>query len=553
MNRTFPLFAAAVLFCGTPLLKAADKPNILFIMSDDHTAQAIGAYATLLKGLNPTPTIDSLAEEGILFENAFVTNSICTPSRACIITGQYNHINGVFDLGGNIPPEKQMLPIEMKKAGYQTAVIGKWHLKREPNFDYYKVLPGQGKYFDTELRIQGEKPWPGNVEVHEGKHSSDVITDAALDWLRNERDPDKPFFLCHQYKAPHDYFENAPRYQSYLADVEIPEPQTLYDVPDTWGSIGTRGHEDELTPHIGTSIGSRNPRRSYATHLFAKFPEEYPEDYDPEKLSEVETTAISYQAYLKKYLRCVKGVDDNLKRLFDYLKEEGLYDKTLIIYTGDQGFWLGEKDFQDKRWAYDESQRMPLIIRYPQAIPAGIRTDAIIENVDFPALMLDYAGAAIPEGIQGKSFRQICETGREPANWKDAAYYRYWMHMAHHDNPGEMAMRTKEFKLIFFYGCNYEGGYQTPPGWELYDLRRDPHELNNVYDLPAYREVRDKLKARFAQLRREIGDDGSHFPLVERVVEEFWDYDAVDREKAIKLSGQFRKNREAELKKAGNG
>ena len=155
MNRTFPLFAAAVLFCGTLLLKAADKPNILFIMSDDHTAQAIGAYATLLKGLDPTPTLDTLAEEGILFENAFVTNSICTPSRACIITGQYNHVNGVFDLGGNIAPEKQMLPIEMKKAGYQTAVIGKWHLKREPNFDYYKVLPGQGKYFDTELRIQG--------------------------------------------------------------------------------------------------------------------------------------------------------------------------------------------------------------------------------------------------------------------------------------------------------------------------------------------------------------------------------------------------------------
>ena len=553
MKRTLPLFVATIIFGGIAHLKAAEKPNILFIMSDDHTAQAIGAYATLLKGLNPTPTIDTLAEEGILFENAFVTNSICTPSRACIITGQYNHMNGVFDLNGNIVPEKQMLPIEVKKAGYQTAVIGKWHLKQEPNFDYYKVLPGQGKYFDTELRTQGEKPWPKNVEIHEGKHSSDVITDAALDWFRNERDPDKPFFLCHQFKAPHDYFENAPRYQSYLADVEIPEPQTLYDVPDTWGSIGTRGHEDELTPHIGTSIGSRNPRRSYATHLFAKFPEEYPEDYDPEKLSEIETTGISYQAYLKKYLRCVKGVDDNLKRLFDYLKEEGLYDNTLIIYTGDQGFWLGEKDFQDKRWAYDESQRMPLIIRYPEAIPGGIRTDAIIENVDFPALMLDFAGAEIPEGVQGRSFRQICETGREPTDGKDAAYDRDWMHMAHHDNPGEMAMRTKDFKLIYFYGCNYEGGYQTPPGWELYDLRRDPHELNNVYGLPAYAEVRDRLKARFAQLRRDIGDDGSHFPLVERVVQEFWDYDAADREKAIRLSRQFRKIREAELKKAGKG
>lgn len=551
MKRTRSLLFLSVLLWACLSLKAADRPNILFIMSDDHTAQAVGAYATLLKGLDPTPTIDTLAEEGILFENAFVTNSICTPSRACIMTGQYNHINGVFDLGGNVAPEKQMLPIEMKKAGYQTAMIGKWHLKVEPNFDYYKVLPGQGKYFNTELRVQGDKPWPQNVEVHDGEHSTDVITDATLDWMQNERDPDKPFFVCHQYKAPHDYFENAPRYQSYLADVDIPEPQTLYDVPDTWGSIGTRGHNDELMPHIGTSIGKRNPRRSYATHLFDFFPEEYPEDYDPAKLSEVETTSISYQAYLKKYLRCVKGVDDNLKRLFDYMKEEGIYDNTLIIYTGDQGFWLGEKDFQDKRWAYDESQRMPFIVRYPKAIPSGIRTDAIIENVDYPALMLDYAGANIPSDVQGKSFRSICETGVEPAGWKDAAYYRYWMHMAHHDNPGEMAIRTKTHKLIYFYGTNYKGDYRTPPGWELYDLQRDPHELNNVYDMPAYREVRDALKDKFAKLRKDIGDDGSHYPATERVVQEFWDYDDEDRQKAIKISGQFRQIREAELAKAG--
>jgi len=531
-------------------LIAAEKPNILFIMSDDHTAQAIGAYATLLKELDPTPTIDTLAEEGILFENAFNTNSICTPSRACIITGQYNHINGVFDLNGNIKPDKQMLPIQMKKAGYQTAIIGKWHLKQEPNFDYYKVLPGQGKYFDTELRTQGDKPWPENVEVHKGEHSSDVITDATLDWFQNERDPDKPFFVCHQFKAPHDYFENAERYQSYLADVEIPEPNTLYDVPKTWGSIATRGHNDELTPHIGTSIGSRNPRRSYATHLFAMFPEEFPDNYDPSKLSEVETTHISYQAYLRKYLRCVKGVDDNLKRLFDYLKKEGLFDNTVIIYTGDQGFWLGEKDFQDKRWAYDESQRMPFIVRYPKSIPSGIRSDAIIENVDYPALMLDFAGAEIPKNVQGKSFREICETGREPAGWKDAAYYRYWMHMAHHDNPGEMAIRTKNHKLIYFYGCNYEGGYRTPPGWELYDLERDPQELNNVYDHPAYKDVRDQLKVRFAKLRMNVGDDGSHYPAVERVVQEFWDYDEIDKQNAIKISHEFLKVREAELAKA---
>tara|TARA_Y100000814_G_scaffold237053_1_gene181180 strand:+ start:1102 stop:2667 length:1566 start_codon:yes stop_codon:yes gene_type:complete len=519
-------------------------------MSDDHTAQAVGVYATLLKDLDPTPTIDSLAREGIVFDNAFCTNSICTPSRASIITGQYAHTNGVFDLGGNITPESQALPILMREAGYQTAMIGKWHLKQEPNFDYYKVLPGQGKYFDTEFRIQGDQPWPKNTVTHTGQHSSDAITDSTLDWFKKERDPDKPFFVCHQYKAPHDYFENAPRYQSYLADLEIPEPDTLYDPPNTFGSLATKGYDNELVPHIGTSIGSRNPRRSYATNLFDRFPEEFPPNYDPAVLSEEETTRLAYQGYLKKYLRCVRGVDDNLKRLFDYLKEEGLHDNTVIIYTGDQGFWLGEKDYQDKRWAYDESARMPFIVRYPEKIPPGIRSHALIENVDYPALMLDYAGIDIPSDFQGRSFRMICETGQEPNDWKQAVYYRYWMHMAHHDNPGEMSIRTKTHKLIYFYGANYEGGYQTPPAWELYDLVEDPQELRNVYYVPKYNEIREELKTQFAQLRMDVGDDGSHYPKCEAVVQEFWDYSEEDRLKAIEISANFKRIREAELANA---
>ena len=530
---------------------ADQRPNILFIMSDDHTAQAVGAYATVLKDLNPTPTIDSLAAEGMTFDNAFCTNAICTPSRACIITGQYPHVNGVFDLRGNIAPEKQTLPILFREAGYQTAMIGKWHLKKEPNFDYYKVLPGQGKYFDTMFRIQGPRKWPQNTVTHEGQHSSDAITDSTLEWFRNRRDPDKPFFLCHQYKAPHDYFENAPRYQSYLRDVTIPEPPTLYDVPKTFGSIATRGHEDELIAHIGTSIGKRNPRRSYAVDLKERFPEELPSDYDVAKLSERETTRLAYQAYLRKYLRCVKGVDDNLKRLFDYLRKEGLYDNTVIIYTGDQGFWLGENDYQDKRWAYDPSMRMPFIVRYPGSIRGGTRSDAIVENVDFPSLMLDFAGIPRPSSMQGRSFKAICETGREPADWKKAAYYRYWMHMAHHDNPGEMAIRTKTHKLIYFYGADYEGKNQTPPGWELYDLSRDPSELNNVYDDPAYAEVREELKEQLARLRKEVGDDGSHYPACEKIVQEFWNYDKDDREKAIQISHRFKALREASLDREG--
>ena len=542
----------SVLVLTTLIGRAADqRPNILFIMSDDHTAQAVGAYATVLKDLNPTPTIDTLAAEGMTFDNAFCTNAICTPSRACIITGQYPHVNGVFDLRGNILPEKQVLPILFRNAGYQTAIIGKWHLKKEPNFDYYKVLPGQGKYFDTMFRIQGPRKWPQNTVTHGGRHSSDAITDSALDWFRNKRDPDKPFFVCHQYKAPHDYFENAPRYQSYLRDVSIPEPPTLHDVPRTFGSIATRGHNDELMAHIGTSIGKRNPRRSYAVDLKERFPEEFPSDYDVTRLSERETTRLAYQAYLRKYLRCVKGVDDNLKRLFDYLRKEGLYDNTVIIYTGDQGFWLGENDYQDKRWAYDPSMRMPFIVRYPGSIRGGTRSDAIVENVDYPALMLDFAGIPRPSSMQGRSFKSICETGKEPADWKKAAYYRYWMHMAHHDNPGEMAIRTKTHKLIYFYGADYEGKNQTPPAWELYDLSTDPSELHNVYDHPAYFKVREELKKQLALLRRDIGDDGSHYPACEKVVQEFWDYDEGDREKAIEISRRFKALREASLSNRG--
>jgi arylsulfatase A-like enzyme len=241
-------------------------------------------------------------------------------------------------------------------------------------------------------------------------------------------------------------------------------------------------------------------------------------------------------------------VDDNIGRVLAYLKEQGLYDNTLIIYTGDQGFWLGEKDYQDKRWAYDVSQRMPFIVRYPKTIPAGTRSDAIMENIDYPALLLDFAGIDIPASMQGRSFRGICETGKEPADWKQAAYYRYWMHMAHHDNPGQMAIRTKTHKLIYFYGCDYQGKNQTPPAWELYDLTKDPDELHNLYDDPAHAATRDSLKQQFAILRKQVGDDGSHFPECEKVVQEFWDYDEADRTKAVEISHQYKAQREAKLR-----
>ena len=542
-------FLALVSVLLPSLVMAAERPNILYIMSDDHAAHAISAYGSRLAKIAPTPNIDRLANEGALFTNAFCTNSICSPSRACVLTGQYDHVNGAFDLGGRVDPGKQMLALQMRKAGYHTAMIGKWHLKAEPaDFDFYCVLPGQGKYHNPEFRVRGDKPWGKNLISFDGMHVTDAITDITLDWLQEGWDQDKPFFLMHHFKAPHDYFDNAERYESYLADVDIPEPDTLWKRDSRFGSIATRGADDELIPHIGTSIGSRNPRRSYLLDLPKLYPAEFPQNYDPKNHSQAENTRLAYNAYLKKFLRCVKGIDDNLGRLLKHLEDTGQLDNTLIIYTGDQGFMLGEHDYQDKRWMYDESQRMPFLVRYPKAIKAGQRFDTILENVDYGPTMLDFAGAETPDSVQGKSFKSLLETGLEADYWKQEAYYRYWMHMAHHDNPAHLGIRTKTHKLIYYYGCNYDGGYQTPPGWELYDLVDDPHETRNIFDDPANAKLVADLKQRLADTRKRVGDDGSHFPKCEAVVQEFWDYDAVDQAKAREISHQYLQRRLAELK-----
>jgi len=516
-------------------------------MSDDHAAHGISAYGGRLAKIAPTPNLDRLAQEGALFQNAFCTNSICSPSRACVLTGQYNHVNGAVDLGGRVEPGKQMLAIEMKKAGYESAMIGKWHLKVEPkDFDYYCVLPGQGKYHGPSFRVRGDKPWGKNLIEFPNKHSTDAITDLTLEWLK-KRKADKPFFLMHHYKAPHDYFENAERYESYLAEEDVPEPETLWKKDSDFGSLATRGNNDELIPHIGTSIGNRNPRRSYLRDLPQRFPREFPENYDPVDYTDEQNTRFAYNAYLKKFLRCVKGIDDNLGRLFKHLEETGQMDNTVIIYTGDQGFMLGEHDYQDKRWMYEESMRMPFLVRYPKTVKAGQRFDTIIENVDYAPTMLDFANAKIPKTVQGRSFKSLLETGKEAEDWKKAAYYRYWMHMAHHDNPAHLGMRTKRYKLIYFYGCNYQGGYQTPAGWELYDMKEDPYETKNLYHNPKYAKLASSLKNWLAKVRLRVGDDGSHYPDCEKIVQEFWDYDEADQTKARKISAEYLARRKSEL------
>lgn len=519
--------------------KETPPPNIIFIMSDDHTTQGIGAYGSRLADLNPTPTIDRLAKEGMLFESVFCTNSICTPSRASIMTGQYGQVNGVVDLSGKLKPENQYLAVEMNKLGYQTAMVGKWHLKYAPeSFDYYNVLPGQGDYFnptlytreggeEKEIKFASDLVRSVNATQYEG-HSSDVITDISLDWLKNKRDKTQPFFLMHHFKAPHDFFKFAPRYKDYLEEVDIPEPSSLWDNENN-GSIATRGINDELLDTIGSSIGHRNIIRNMGMHM----------KIDPE-IPDPEYKRLAYQEYLKRYLRCVKGVDDNVKRLFAYLEEEGLMDNTIIVYTGDQGFMLGEHDYIDKRWMYEESMRMPFLVRYPEKVKAGSRSDAIINNTDFAPTLIELAGGQTPDYMQGSSFKTILETGQEPADWQQETYYRYWMHMAHkHNNPAHFGIRTKDYKLIFYYGLDFMerntnaqawahnpasmSYFQTPAAWEFYDLKNDPHEMDNKYGDEAYSSVISDLKGRLKAIRAQVKEDDSQYPEIARVIAENWE------------------------------
>jgi arylsulfatase A-like enzyme len=536
----FGLTSCAQKFKGKSNLNETKKPNIIYIMADDHTTQGFGVYGSRLASLNPTPTIDRIGKEGIIFDNAFCTNSICTPSRASIMTGQYGQVNGVKDLGGILPVDRQYLAHEMKKLGYNTAIVGKWHLKDAPDaFDYYNVLPGQGDYHNPTLYSKENTGEKKNIRFEKGLtrevnattyqgHSSDVITDKSLEWLDEKRDKSKPFFLMHHFKAPHDFFEHAKRYNDYLADTEIPEPASLWDNTGN-GSIATRGYNDSMMDTIGSSVGHRNIIRNMGMHM----------NIDP-KIPDPEYKKLAYQEYLKRYLRCVKGVDDNVKRLFDYLEKEELMDNTIIIYTGDQGFMLGEHDYIDKRWMYEESMRMPFLVRYPKTIEAGMRSNAIINNTDFAPTIIDLAGGKTPEYMQGSSFKEVLETGKEPKDWQQETYYRYWMHMAHkHSNPAHFGIRTKDYKLIFFYGRDYKkrnnkaqkwanhpsslSFVETPVAWEFYDLKKDPKEMDNKYGNEAYTDIIKDLKVRLAALRTKAKENDTEYAAIQKAIDEHWD------------------------------
>ncbi|MFI3290018.1 MAG: sulfatase, partial [Rikenellaceae bacterium] len=506
------------------------KPNILFIMTDDHTSQAIGAYNSYLSKLNPTPTIDALAKDGVLFNNVFCSNSISTPSRASIITGQYSHNNGVLTLEEHLEEQQQYLAQEMKNLGYQTAMVGKWHLGCEPSaFDYYSVFTqggGQGNYRDplTADSDNTNKKFPYNTTQHEG-HSTDIITDITMDWIE-KRDPDKPFFVMHHYKAPHGYFDYNPRYADYLEDVEIPVPETLLD-REGFGSSGSRGEDNSLERLLGTSVSERNIHHNYVKYL----------DTD---LEGDEATIAACQGYIRDYLRCVKGVDDNMARLFQYLKDEGLWDNTIIVYTSDQGMFLGEHDLQDKRWMYEESLRMPFIMRVPNTKTKGLCNDMMIQNVDFAPTLLSLAGSTQSyDYMQGSDFSAFFSGGKPIEGWRESIYYRYWMHMIHHNVPAHFGIRTKDYKLIFFYGRHHDPSRYgektlswmkdntsliapTPVSFELYDLRHDPQEKTNVADDPKYAEVLERLKRELLDLKLKLGDTDITTPEIREVINAYY-------------------------------
>ena len=514
--------ALAALLLTAAAARADDeprRPNILWIMSDDHAAHAVGAYGGRLAGLDPTPHIDRLAAEGVRFGNAFCENSICVPSRATLLTGQYSHRHGLRTLVGELPAERQTLARLMGEAGYETAMIGKWHLKAEPAaFDYYAVLPGQGQYFNPTFRVRGRNAWPNNTfrfYQNDAKHSSDAVTDLSLKWLE-ERRTDEPFFLMHHFKAPHDNFENAERYDWLYQDADVPEPPTLRDRM-TFGPLDG--------PQYGTSVGPRNQRRNMGMHMFV----------DP-SLPADEYTGEAYQRYLKKYLRCVRGADDNVGRLIDRLRETGELENTVVVYTSDQGFLLGEHDLIDKRWMYEPSLRIPLIVRLPASMDPERRgrvEDAFVGNVDFAPTLLDLAGVEAPppsdrNGMDGTSFAPLLTGGdQEGTKSRPAeAYYRYWMHMAHHDVPAHYGVRTDRYKLIFFHGLPLDARgalpAPTPPHWELYDVADDPGETTNLIAdparAPAARELRDRLDA----LRAKVGDLDVRFPEVAERADASW-------------------------------
>jgi len=464
----------------------AGPPNILFVFADDHAAHAIGAYGSRI---NQTPNIDRLASEGMLFRNAFVTNSICAPSRATILTGQFSHLNGVLTNVEAFDTTKVTFPALLRQAGYQTAVIGKWHLKSRPQgFDHYEVLRGQGPYYNPLLLTETDS-------VRYAGYTTDILTDRVLDWLEHGRDAERPFLVMYQHKAPHRNWQPGPDHLTAYDDVTIPEPATLFD--DYAGrTSAARTQEMTVAHHLSDFDLKLTEPGDLSERQLAR----WRDAYDPKNrafraasLTGDDLVRWQYQRYIKDYLRAVASVDDNLGRVLDYLDRSGLAENTIVVYSSDQGFFLGDHGWYDKRWMYEESFRTPLIVRWPARVPAGSVNEDLVQNLDFAETFLDAAGVAIPEWMQGRSLLSLLG-GRTPSDWRDAVYYHYYEYPAVHMVQRHYGVRTARYKLVHYYLIDE---------WELFDLERDPEELHSVYADPEYADVATQLTARLAELRAQ--------------------------------------------------
>jgi arylsulfatase A-like enzyme len=473
--------------CGLGVRRPVRRPNIIFIMSDDHASQAVGCYGGRL---NRTPGIDRIAREGVRFDNCFCTNGICAPSRAVILTGKHSHLNGVRDNAVAFDGSQSTFPKLLRAAGYETALLGKWHLKSDPTgFDYWNILPGQGDYYNPDLIEMGAKKRVAG-------YVTDILTDIAVDFLEARRAESQPFLLMLQHKAPHRNWQPAPRHMSMYDTTEFPEPPTLFDDYETRSRAA---FEQEMTIREHMTLDSDlklgpPPERLDETQRAA-----WEKAFGPKReafhraaFSGQALVRWKYRRYLQDYLGCIAAVDESVGRVLDVLDKTGLAENTLVVYTSDQGFFLGEHGWFDKRFMYEEALRMPLLMRFPGRLEPGSANGDMVSNLDFAPTFLDVAGQGKPAPMQGRSFLPLL-LGRRIAGWPESVYFHYYEFPAVHMVKRHYGVRTKRHKLIHFY--------HDIDAWELYDLERDPNELRNVYGDPAYATVQRRLEAELSRLQ----------------------------------------------------
>lgn len=465
------------------------RPNILLIYTDDHTCQAISAYGSRI---NRTPNIDALALAGMRFDNCLVTNSICCPMRAAVLTGKYSHLNGVYTNRNRFDTQQPVFPRMLHDAGYETALIGKWHLKSEPDcFDHYEALIDQGPYYNPVLITNGER-------IKHTGYTTHIITDRALEWLAKRKDPSKPFLLMYQHKAPHRAWDPGPEYLTMYDDITIPEPPALLE---DLSLRGTAARQQDMM--IADTMDERDLKLITPPGLNDEQRALWEAAYGPKNLafrqanlSGDDLVRWKYQRYIKDYLRCIAAVDDDLGRMLKYLDESGLADNTIVIYSSDQGMFVGEHGWFDKRFMYEPSLRTPLIVRWPGVVEPGSSCDAIVTPLDLTATFLEVAGVTVPPDLQGRSLMPHL-TGKSPGDWRKSHYYHYYEYPAWHHVRRHYGVTDTRYKLIYFYESDVNE-------WELYDLKFDPFELTNLYDNPNYAKVRAEMTAELQRLRAEL-------------------------------------------------